>query len=59
MASNRAPVRRPLGSPSALDRKTSRGVAAKVLGLRQPGGWKVVELFEREARVLASLPARG
>jgi serine/threonine protein kinase len=35
--------------------KSGQQVALKVLSLRQMGDWKVLELFEREAKVLAQL----
>ena len=37
------------------DVKSGQQVALKVLSLRQMGDWKVLELFEREAKVLAQL----
>jgi len=40
---------------AAVDRQTDQQVAIKVVSLRQVSEWKVLELFEREARVLASL----
>jgi serine/threonine protein kinase len=40
---------------AALDRVTDQSVAMKVLSLRQASQWKAIELFEREAKVLASL----
>jgi serine/threonine protein kinase len=40
---------------SAHDRNSNQAVAIKVLSLRQASQWKAIELFEREAKVLASL----
>ncbi|WP_055075328.1 serine/threonine-protein kinase [Pseudanabaena sp. 'Roaring Creek'] len=40
---------------AATDRLRDRAVAIKVLSLRQASQWKAIELFEREAKVLASL----
>ncbi|WP_017304227.1 serine/threonine protein kinase [Spirulina subsalsa] len=40
---------------AAVDVNTSQRVAIKVVSLRQVSEWKVLELFEREARVLATL----
>jgi len=40
---------------SAKDLKTSTKVVLKVTSLHQVSDWKVLELFEREAKVLASL----
>ncbi|OUL18450.1 hypothetical protein BV378_35805 [Nostoc sp. RF31YmG] len=34
-------------------------VALKVISLQQTSNWKVLELFEREAKVLAQLQYRG
>jgi serine/threonine protein kinase len=39
----------------ALDQHTNQQVAIKTLSLRQVKDWKVVELFEREAKVLQQL----
>jgi serine/threonine protein kinase len=39
----------------AQDLKSSQQVALKALSLRQMGDWKVLDLFEREARILAQL----
>lgn len=39
----------------ALDQHTDQQVAIKTLALRQVKDWKVVELFEREAKVLQQL----
>ena len=39
----------------ALDLNSSRQVAIKVVSLRQTQDWKVLELFEREAKVLSCL----
>lgn len=39
----------------ASDLLSSQSVAIKVLSLRQASQWKVIELFEREAKVLANL----
>lgn len=40
---------------AAVDLINSQQVALKVVSLRQASDWKVLELFEREAKVLASL----
>lgn len=40
---------------AAEDRANGERVAIKVLSLRQMGKWKILELFEREARVLQNL----
>jgi ankyrin repeat protein len=40
---------------AAEDLKSGQQVALKALSLRQMGEWKVLELFEREARILAQL----
>jgi hypothetical protein len=40
---------------AAEDRLHHQPVAMKVLSLRQASQWKVIELFEREAKVLANL----
>ena len=40
---------------AANDRANHQAVAIKVLSLRQASQWKAIELFEREAKVLASL----
>ena len=40
---------------SAIDLSNSSQVALKVVSLRQARDWKVLELFEREAKVLANL----
>lgn len=40
---------------AAEDLTSGEQVALKVLSLRQMGDWKVLELFEREAKVLAQL----
>jgi ankyrin repeat protein len=39
----------------AEDLKSGQQVALKALSLRRMGDWKVLELFEREARILAQL----
>ena len=39
----------------ALDLKSDNYVALKVLSLRQMNNWKTIELFEREASILAQL----
>ncbi len=39
----------------AQDLKSSQRVALKALSLRQMGDWKVLDLFEREAKILAQL----
>ena len=39
----------------ALDEQTEEPVAIKGLSLRQTQDWKIIELFEREARVLQNL----
>jgi serine/threonine protein kinase len=39
----------------ALSFKTNQAVAVKVISLREVKDWKIIELFEREAKVLASL----
>jgi eukaryotic-like serine/threonine-protein kinase len=39
----------------ALDSQTQTEVAIKVLNLRGAGDWKTLELFEREAKILAQL----
>jgi hypothetical protein len=44
---------------AAHDLETGREVAAKVLDIRDLDDWKSVELFEREARVLARLEHPG
>ena len=43
----------------AEDLADGKFVAMKVLSLRQTGDWKVLEMFEREARVLANLHHSG
>jgi hypothetical protein len=40
---------------AATDAESNQSVAIKVLSLRQASQWKVIELFEREAKVLANL----
>ena len=40
---------------AAVDLTNSQRVALKVVSLRQASDWKVLELFEREAKVLANL----
>ncbi|MEM9544222.1 MAG: serine/threonine-protein kinase [Cyanobacteria bacterium P01_E01_bin.42] len=40
---------------AAVDRNTHQRVAIKAVSLRQVRDWKIVELFEREAKVLATL----
>ena len=40
---------------AAVDQLSNQSVAMKVLSLHQASQWKVIELFEREAKVLASL----
>jgi len=40
---------------AAEELKSGEQVALKVLSLRQMGDWKVLELFEREAKILAQL----
>lgn len=40
---------------AAVDRDTHQRVAIKAVSLRQVRDWKIVELFEREAKVLATL----
>ncbi|WP_019503357.1 serine/threonine-protein kinase [Pleurocapsa sp. PCC 7319] len=40
---------------AAIDLNSSRRVAIKVVSLRQSNEWKILELFAREAQVLASL----
>ncbi|WP_199288979.1 serine/threonine-protein kinase [Pseudanabaena sp. FACHB-1998] len=40
---------------AAADIQSQHDVAIKVLSLRQASQWKAIELFEREAKVLASL----
>ncbi|EDX76062.1 protein kinase domain [Coleofasciculus chthonoplastes PCC 7420] len=40
---------------AAKDLKTGQNVALKVLSLRRMEDWKKIELFEREARILAQL----
>jgi ankyrin repeat protein len=40
---------------AAEDLKSGETVALKALSLRQMGDWKVLELFEREAKILAQL----
>jgi len=40
---------------AAVDKQTGQRVAIKVVSLRQVSEWKVLDLFEREARVLATL----
>jgi serine/threonine protein kinase len=44
---------------AAVDHQTSQRVALKVVSLRQTTEWKMLELFEREARVLATLNHPG
>ncbi|OUL19176.1 hypothetical protein BV375_33030 [Nostoc sp. 106C] len=39
--------------------ESSVTVALKVISLQQTSNWKVLELFEREAKVLAQLQYRG
>ena len=39
----------------ALDLSNSQQVVLKVISLREAENWKVLELFEREGKVLASL----
>lgn len=43
----------------ALDVKNDNYVALKVLSLKQTSNWKILELFEREASVLAQLKHPG
>ena len=40
---------------AAVDRDTHQRVAVKAVSLRQVQDWKILELFEREAKVLATL----
>ncbi|WP_019503358.1 serine/threonine-protein kinase [Pleurocapsa sp. PCC 7319] len=40
---------------AAVDLQSSQRVAIKVVSLRQVQDWKILELFEREAKVLANL----
>ncbi|WP_019503354.1 serine/threonine-protein kinase [Pleurocapsa sp. PCC 7319] len=40
---------------AAVDLQSSQRVAIKVVSLRQTNDWKILELFEREAKVLANL----
>ena len=40
---------------SAFDIKKSQSVALKAISLRETKDWKILELFEREAKVLASI----
>ncbi|WP_019503349.1 serine/threonine-protein kinase [Pleurocapsa sp. PCC 7319] len=40
---------------AAIDLSNSQPVAIKVVSLRQTQDWKILELFEREAKVLANL----
>ncbi|HEY9675734.1 MAG TPA: hypothetical protein V6D11_30100 [Waterburya sp.] len=40
---------------AAEDLRSGQQVALKALSIRQMGDWKVLELFEREAKVLAQL----
>jgi len=40
---------------SAIDLKNHQPVAIKIVSLRQSQDWKVLELFEREAKILANL----
>ncbi len=40
---------------AAQDLKSGQQVALKALSVRQMGDWKVLELFEREAKILAQL----
>lgn len=44
---------------AAVDQHNSQRVALKVVSLRQTTEWKMLELFEREARVLATLNHPG
>ncbi len=44
---------------AAVDQETGARVAIKVVSLRQVAEWKVLDLFEREARVLATLKHPG
>lgn len=44
---------------AALDKRSGKRVAVKVLDLRRVEDWKSVELFEREAKVLRSLDHPG
>lgn len=44
---------------AAVDAQTGQRVAIKVVSLRQVSEWKVLDLFEREARVLATLQHPG
>ncbi|MEA5419551.1 serine/threonine-protein kinase [Spirulina sp. CCNP1310] len=44
---------------AAVDEQTRQRVAIKVVSLRQVSEWKVLDLFEREARVLATLQHPG
>lgn len=44
---------------AALDKRSGKRVAVKVLNLRRVEDWKSVELFEREAKVLRSLDHPG
>ncbi|WP_319418705.1 protein kinase domain-containing protein [Pleurocapsa sp. FMAR1] len=39
----------------ALDLKNEQLVALKVLSLQQTSNWKILEMFEREASILAQL----
>ena len=39
----------------AIDLNTATEVVLKIISLRQARDWKVIELFEREAEILASL----
>ncbi|MGK7926969.1 MAG: serine/threonine protein kinase [Spirulina sp.] len=40
---------------AAVDRENHQRVAIKIVSLRQVQDWKILELFEREAKILASL----
>jgi eukaryotic-like serine/threonine-protein kinase len=39
----------------AIDRQTNQPVAIKIISLRQISGWKSIDLFQREVRVLKQL----
>jgi serine/threonine protein kinase len=43
----------------AIDPQTQQHVALKALSLHQMNGWKAIELFEREAKVLSTLDRTG
>jgi len=40
---------------AAVDLRTNQRVAIKVVSLREAGDWKTLELFQREAQILATL----